>query len=55
MVAGGLVQRTFESYGQRRTTVEIQFQHLTAERQYAAVEIKKAQAGDSPAAAEQSG
>ena len=49
MVAGRLVQRTFESEGdQRRSTVEIQVQHLAADVQFAAVEIWRAQVGDSP-------
>lgn len=47
MVAGRLVQRTFETEGgERRTAIEIQVQHLAADIQYAAVEIKKAQVGD---------
>ena len=55
MVSGRLVQRTFESEGRRRTTTEIQVQHVAAELEYATVEIKKAQAGDSPRSAEQAG
>ena len=53
MVSGRLVQRTFETEGQRRSTVETQVQHLAADMQFAAVEIKRAQVGDSPTTAEQ--
>lgn len=56
MGSGRLVQRTFETEdGSRRTAIEIQVQHLAADVQFAAVEIKKAQVGDSPAPAEQAG
>lgn len=56
MVCGRLVQRTFETdNGERRTTVEIQVQHLAADVQHGAVQINQAQAGDSPAPAEQGG
>lgn len=43
MVARRLVQRTFEVEGSRRTTTEIQVQHLAADIQYAA-EAKKPKA-----------
>jgi single-strand DNA-binding protein len=50
MVSGRLVQRTFEAEdGQRRTAIEVQVQHLGADVQFAAVEIKKAQAGEGSA------
>jgi single-strand DNA-binding protein len=55
LVAGRLVQRTFETEGQRRTTTEIQVQHLAADIQYAVVEIKKVEASDSEAPAEEAG
>lgn len=56
MVSGHLVHRTFETEdGSRRTAIEIQVQHIAADLQFAAVEISKAQAGDSPAPAEQAG
>ena len=55
MVSGRLVQRTFEADGQRRTTVEIQVQHLAADVQYAGVEIKKNADDDSQSSSEQAG
>lgn len=53
LVIGKLVQRTFEIEGQKRTTVEVQVQHVGADLQFATVEITKASAGDSPTPAEQ--
>lgn len=53
MVGGRLVERRFETDdGQRRTAIEMQVQHLAADFQFAAVEINKAQAGDSGSASD---
>jgi single-stranded DNA-binding protein len=55
-MVSGLVRRTFETEnGGRRTAIEIQVQHLAADVQFAAVEINKAEAGDSPAQAAAAG
>ena len=41
-VAGKLVQRTFETDGQKRTTVEVQVQHIGPDLQFATATIEKA-------------
>ncbi len=53
LVIGKLIQRTFESDGQKRTTVEVQVRHVGPDLQFSIAEITKTSAGDSPAPAEQ--
>jgi single-strand DNA-binding protein len=43
-VAGKLVQRSFEVEGQKRTTVEIQVQHVGPDLQFATASVEKARA-----------
>ncbi len=44
MVIGKLIQRTFEVEGQKRTTVEVQVQHVGPDLQFATATIEKASA-----------
>jgi single-strand DNA-binding protein len=45
-VAGKLVQRTFEVEGQKRTTVEIQVQHVGPDLQFQTTEVGKQTASE---------
>ncbi len=40
-VAGKLVQRSFEVEGQKRTTIEVQVQHVGPDLQFATARIQK--------------
>ena len=42
VVIGKLIQRTFEVEGQKRTTVEVQVQHIGPDLQFATATIEKA-------------
>ncbi len=42
MVIGKLIQRSFETEGQKRTTVEIQVQHVGPDLQFATATVEKA-------------
>ncbi len=53
LVTGKLIQRTYESDGEKRTVVEIQANHVAAELSFAVAAITKSSSGDSPAPAEQ--
>jgi single-strand DNA-binding protein len=44
VVVGKLIQRTFEVEGQRRSTVEVQVQHVGPDLQFATAMIEKATA-----------
>jgi single-strand DNA-binding protein len=41
MVIGKLVQRSFETEGHKRTTVEIQVQHVGPDLQFATAQVEK--------------
>jgi single-strand DNA-binding protein len=55
MVIGKLVQRSFETEGQKRTVVEIQVQHVGPDLQFATAEVAKSTAEASPAPAAAAG
>ena len=55
MVIGKLVQRSFETEGQKRTVVEIQVQHVGPDLQFATAEVAKSTAEGSPAPAAAAG
>ncbi|HSJ50383.1 MAG TPA: single-stranded DNA-binding protein [Actinomycetota bacterium] len=55
LVTGKLIQRTFEVEGQKRSTVEIQVNHVGPDLQFATAEVTKTSAGDSPAPAAAAG
>jgi single-strand DNA-binding protein len=42
MVIGKLIQRSFETEGQKRTVVEIQVQHVGPDLQFATAQVEKA-------------
>ena len=42
MVIGKLVQRNFETEGQKRSVVEIQVQHVGPDLQFATAQVEKA-------------
>ena len=42
MVAGKLVQRSFETEGQKRSVVEIQVQHVGPDLQFATAQVERA-------------
>jgi single-strand DNA-binding protein len=41
MVIGKLIQRSFETEGQKRTAVEIQVQHVGPDLQFATAQVEK--------------
>lgn len=43
-VAGKLKQRSFEVEGQKRTTIEVQVQHVGPDLQFATAQVEKASA-----------
>ena len=55
LVAGKLVQRTFEVEGNKRTVVEIHVTHLGPDLQFATAEVAKSTAEGSPAPAAAAG